>query len=146
MVAKMLLILSAGALSGCATILGGGGSQSVRIDTDPSQADIRVVNASGAQVFQGQTPIVVNLKRGDGFFQKGVYTVEARKEGYALTTGQIVPTINPWYFGNIVLGGIIGMLIIDPATGAMYRFDDDYQTISLDALPEQVTRSDGEQP
>jgi len=34
--------------------------------------------------------------------------------------------VNGWYFGNILLGGLIGMLIVDPATGAMYRLDSDY--------------------
>ena len=28
--------------------------------------------------------------------------------------------INGWYFGNIIFGGLIGMLAVDPATGAMY--------------------------
>lgn len=32
--------------------------------------------------------------------------------------------MNGWYFGNLLLGGAIGMLIVDPITGAMYRFRD----------------------
>lgn len=26
-----------------------------------------------------------------------------------------------WYWGNILFGGLIGMLAVDPATGAMYK-------------------------
>lgn len=33
--------------------------------------------------------------------------------------------MNGWYFGNLLLGGVIGMLIVDPATGAMYRIETD---------------------
>jgi hypothetical protein len=33
--------------------------------------------------------------------------------------------INGWYFGNLLFGGIIvGMLIVDPATGAMWTLKD----------------------
>jgi hypothetical protein len=34
--------------------------------------------------------------------------------------------LNKWYFGNILLGGVIGMLVVDPLTGAMYSLDEDY--------------------
>jgi len=30
-------------------------------------------------------------------------------------------SVDGWYFGNILVGGLIGMLIVDPATGAMYN-------------------------
>jgi hypothetical protein len=36
------------------------------------------------------------------------------------TTLGLEPTIDGWYFGNILFGGLIGMLIVDPLTGAMY--------------------------
>lgn len=41
---------------------------------------------------------------------------------------KIIPlecTLNGWYAGNIFLGGIIGFLIVDPATGAMYKLNTD---------------------
>lgn len=28
--------------------------------------------------------------------------------------------MNGWYIANIVFGGLVGFLIVDPATGAMY--------------------------
>lgn len=28
--------------------------------------------------------------------------------------------MNGWYIGNLLFGGIIGLLIVDPATGAMW--------------------------
>lgn len=36
----------------------------------------------------------------------------------------ITSSIEGWYFANILLGGgIIGMLIVDPATGGMWSLD-----------------------
>ncbi len=37
--------------------------------------------------------------------------------------GDVDAHVNGWYFGNILLGGVLGMLIIDPATGAMYKLN-----------------------
>ncbi|MEA4868986.1 MAG: hypothetical protein VB097_10905 [Rikenellaceae bacterium] len=39
---------------------------------------------------------------------------------------KIVPItfkIDGWYFGNILIGGVLGMLIVDPATGAMWKIE-----------------------
>jgi hypothetical protein len=33
--------------------------------------------------------------------------------------------LNGWYAGNILIGGIVGLLIVDPATGAMYKLGTD---------------------
>lgn len=37
--------------------------------------------------------------------------------------------LNGWYFGNILFGGPLGILIVDPASGAMWK------------LPESVNAS-----
>jgi hypothetical protein len=37
--------------------------------------------------------------------------------------------IDGWYFGNLLFGGLIGILIVDPATGAMWK------------LPENVNKT-----
>ena len=34
--------------------------------------------------------------------------------------------INGWYVGNIVFGGFIGWLIVDPLTGAMWTLDTEH--------------------
>jgi hypothetical protein len=31
--------------------------------------------------------------------------------------------VDGWYFGNLLFGGLIGLLIVDPATGAMYKLE-----------------------
>lgn len=33
--------------------------------------------------------------------------------------------LSGWYLGNVVFGGLIGLLIVDPLTGAMYNLTPD---------------------
>ncbi len=42
--------------------------------------------------------------------------------------------LDGWYFGNLIFGGLLGILIIDPATGAMWRLDETF-TVYLDGEP-----------
>jgi hypothetical protein len=51
--------------------------------------------------------------------------------------------INGWYFGNILFGGLIGMLAVDPSTGAMYTLKPDAVQAALASL--KVSRNHGEQ-
>ncbi|MDB4525936.1 hypothetical protein N9065_03445 [Akkermansiaceae bacterium] len=39
------------------------------------------------------------------------------------TTGtqSLDASMDPWYAGNIIFGGILGVLVVDPATGAMWQ-------------------------
>jgi hypothetical protein len=46
-------------------------------------------------------------------------------KGYETKKINLECKLNGWYFGNVFLGGLIGMLIVDPATGAMFRLDND---------------------
>jgi hypothetical protein len=43
--------------------------------------------------------------------------------GYETKKINVECSINGWYFGNIVFGGLIGFLIVDPVTGAMFKLD-----------------------
>tara|TARA_R110000850_G_scaffold77777_13_gene168196 strand:- start:2378 stop:2695 length:318 start_codon:yes stop_codon:yes gene_type:complete len=63
----------------------------------------------------------VTLKAGDGFFSGANYTIVFKKEGYGDQTNTLSPNIDGWYVANILFGGLIGLLIVDPATGAMYK-------------------------
>lgn len=45
-------------------------------------------------------------------------------EGYAPQELTVTGTVSGWYIGNVLFGGLIGMLAVDPVTGAMYVFPD----------------------
>jgi hypothetical protein len=109
-------------LSGCASIVSKT-NWPVSIDSKPEGVHVSITNKSGKEVFSGKTPAVTKLKSGSGFFSKESYTVVLTYKGIEKRTINLECTINGWYFGNILFGGLIGMLIIDPATGAMYRLE-----------------------
>ena len=117
-----VIIITCVFLSGCATIVSNT-SWPVSIDSKPDGVHVSITNKSGKEVYAGKTPLVTKLKSGSGFFSKESYTVVMTYKGIEKRTINLECTINGWYFGNLLIGGLIGMLIIDPATGAMYRLE-----------------------
>jgi len=111
------------AVTGCASIV----SRSVypvTIDTIPPGASIVVRDKVGKVLFKGTAPTTLTLKAYSGYFSPARYDVDATLPGYNPGKGQIRGTLDPWYVGNVLFGGLIGLLIVDPATGAMWRLDD----------------------
>ncbi len=118
-------------LSGCASIVSDS-KYPVTINSFPEGAKITVKNKHGMTLFQSATPTMVTLDAGDGFFSSAKYFVSYEKDGYDKVTTTISSRLDGWYFGNILFGGLIGILIVDPATGAMWKIDD-YTTVTLNA-------------
>lgn len=128
--------------SGCATIVARS-SQELTITSVPEGAAVKISNKGGAAVHSGNTPMTVTLKKGRGYFKPESYTVHIAKDGYQVRDITVAGEVNGWYFGNIVFGGLIGLLAVDPATGAMYTLRPKEVTTTLDAL--KVSRSGRDQ-
>jgi hypothetical protein len=105
---------------GCAT-LARSTVYPVKVTSDPGEASIQIIDRKGKEVFNGKTPAVAKLKAGAGYFKRGIYTIHFQKDGFKKMTFTLRAHINGWYYGNLIIGGGIGLVIIDPATGAMYR-------------------------
>ncbi|MGV1013060.1 MAG: PEGA domain-containing protein [Flavobacterium sp.] len=109
---KKTIILSSLAftllITSCATIVSGS-KQNVNFSSNPSTATIFI-----DEVEVGKTPFEIRLER------KNEHSVMIKLEGYQTYETRLTKKFNGWYLGNIVFGGIIG-LIIDPITGAMYN-------------------------
>lgn len=132
---KIIPIYLATILSaGCASIVARN-VYPVHINSTPLGARISITNSTGIEVYEGVTPAVVNLKSSEGFFKRATYSVTFIKEGYEDVEAQIRSKLNGWYFGNILLGVVPGMLIVDPVTGAMYKIDNDYIMEPLTPFP-----------
>ena len=99
-------------MSSCATIVSGS-KQNVKFSSNPSTAVIFI-----DEVEVGKTPFEIKLER------KSEHTVMLKLEGYQNYQTKLTKKFNAWYIGNILIGGIIG-LIIDPITGAMYNLSPD---------------------
>jgi len=83
-------------------------------------------------VVTGTTPCSLNLERGSGFFSKASYSVDFEKDGYESETRYVNGEVNMEYgLGNLLLGGVLGWLIIDPATGAMWDLEPSRVSASL---------------
>jgi hypothetical protein len=91
------------------------------ITSKPEGANYEVRNNAGQLIHSGVTPGTVTLKSGNGYFKSAGYSVKLRKDGYAEAHTTINSSLSGWYWGNILLGGLIGMVIVDPVTGAMWK-------------------------
>lgn len=118
-----LLTAASFAISGCASIVSKS-DYPVSFTSSPSEAKFVITDSKGIELHNGKTPAVITLPASNGYFKKASYTIKYEKEGYNSATSTITPSIDGWYFANILLGGVIGMLIVDPLTGAMYKLPD----------------------
>jgi len=110
-------------LVGCASIVSGP-NEKIIFDSSPSAAR---VDANGIQI--GLTPFSRELSRSDE------YSVVFSKNGYKEKTAIIENSLNPWCFGNLLFGGIIGA-IIDAATGSINQLNPDHLYVTLDPIPQ----------
>jgi len=101
------------------------------VNTDPAGAKVEITDKKGITVFKGTTPMTTLLKSGAGYFSCQSYKVKMTMEGYGERIIPVECTLNGWYIGNIFIGGLLGMLIVDPLTGAMYRLDREYISETL---------------
>lgn len=100
--------------------------KTVNVSSEPSGVRFEIVAPSGRVITQGVTPANVTLKRGRGYFQAGDYMARFQQYGYEPVTVPVRQGFETgWYFGgNFVFGGILGLLVIDPLTGAMWDIKD----------------------
>lgn len=105
--------------AGCASIVDGG-DKSVRIHSNPAGAKVTISDKEGKQVCVQNTPAVVSLKRHHGYFNGEKYTLSFEAPGYYPSSVEVKSVLNGWYFGNLFFGGAVGLLGVDPATGAMW--------------------------
>jgi hypothetical protein len=129
---KFILLILASLLSSCASIVSKS-NYDVSVTSSPSEAKFSITKSDGVVVHSGRTPAIVSLASGNGYFSKAHYVFKFEKNGYETKTHTLSPSINGWYWGNILfgVGGLIGLLIVDPITGAMYKLPGN-TNVSLD--------------
>lgn len=146
--AKGFILAAAGALfalifmlSGCASIVSGA-QQSISVSSDPSEASVKIYDSTGGVVYDSHTPATVSLKKGQGYFQGASYRVMIEKQGYKPKEVLIRSDLQVgWYVvGNFFIGGLIGWLIVDPMTGAMWTLSP--ETVNA-SLPRDVAAAPG---
>jgi hypothetical protein len=97
-------------LTGCASIISGR-HEAVTFTSSPDDA---LVTIDGKQF--GKTPITAQLER---MSKPQVVTIS--KDGYKTETFQLKSTVNGWFFGNLIFGGLLGSST-DSSTGAINEY------------------------
>lgn len=115
---KKICVLPLAMLSACATLVNGS-SQNVTVFTNPPGANC-TLDRIGARVGAiSATPGSVRLDK-----SKNDLSVTCAKDGYQTATVSRAPSFGAATFGNIIAGGVIGV-VVDAASGANYSYPDD---------------------
>jgi hypothetical protein len=125
MTLKISIILSLLCLTSCARIASKN-VYPVTIDSTPSGAAFTIKNQAGIEVGSGITPRQVTLKTNVGYFDAETYAVSFNKEGDKYGPFVLDTSLDNWYWGNFLAGGVIGLLIVDPLTGAMWELPEKF--------------------
>lgn len=124
---KILLTITLLSLQACASIIDGH-TQAIAVNTNPPKADC-VLNRQNAPIGEIQsTPgsLVIEKTRDD-------INIACNKNGYQQSTTMEKSGVDGWVFGNIALGGLIG-LAVDAGTGAINKYD---TPVNITLVPEE---------
>ena len=127
--AVLAVLLAAGIVSACATIMHGS-SQELSVASTPTGARV-LVDGSEA----GKTPYVANLRR------KDKHVIRIEMDGYQPFEMPIVRATSGWVWGNLVFGALPG-LAIDAITGGLYKLKPDEVNATLAANTASVASGD----
>ncbi len=128
-------------LTGCATIVGKDVFP-LTINSNPDGVNISIVDDKGRKIYNGTTPSTISLAAGESYFHAKTYTITFSKEGYADQNATVKATMSGWYWGNFLFGGLIGLLIVDPISGKMWKLQPDVTA----NLTQKVAMEKGQQP
>jgi len=129
-----LAILASAFLFGCASVINGR-TQQVWIETEPPGASVSILPA-GVKII---TPAQIDLDR------KSVHTALATLDGHAPSIGYLDRVTSGAIYGNLLLGGLIG-LMADTESGAAFRLTPDPLRITLIPLSEKPTTNSATPP
>ncbi len=123
-------------LGGCASIIDGT-TQQVSFNSNPDGANVAL---DGSVI--GKTPVSISIKKKSG------QTIVFSKEGYKPVSMQLETRMNSWFWGNIIIGGLIGSTT-DAASGAIHEYSPSHYMVTLQqesvtAMEAKAIASDGQ--
>ena len=101
-------------VSGCASIISGT-TQEVAVNSSPDGATCDITR-QGVRLQQVVTPASAMVQRTNRDL-----LVSCTKPGYQAATATDPSGVEPWVFGNLLAGGVIG-LVVDLSTGAVNKY------------------------
>jgi len=127
---ELALLLAAINTLSCASIINGR-TQTIRVETDPSGVNL-VVYPTGDTA---TTPAEIELRR------NAPYTIRIQDPGYTDESVLLSPIMSNWMYGNILIGGLIGMSV-DISSGAAFKLIPSEVNIVLERVDESRSPSD----
>lgn len=125
----VMLGVSSIVIAGCATIVSGT-TQEVTFQSTPEDATVKI---DGKTI--GKTPLTIPLEK------KAEQTLVVEKEGYKTFSTKMDTTLDPWFWGNIVIGGFLGSTT-DGVSGAINRYAPGQFIVTLE--PDMTSQLDAE--
>ena len=123
MVNGLLAGLMLGACGGCATLFNWEDHGVIRLESSEPETLVSVYNR-GVLTDRVKTPCDYPVKAAsDGYFRRSSYEFVFEKEGFYSQSYQRVGQFCPEFWLNILIGGPLGMFVIDPLTDSEYRLD-----------------------
>lgn len=107
----LLAVLSTLFLTGCSTIMTGS-THKMNVTSNVKSAKVYVNG-----VYKGNAPAMLELQKANGPF-----AIKVEAPGYKPYTTIVERRVSEWVFGNIIVGGPVG-LAIDYLTGGLYVYD-----------------------
>jgi hypothetical protein len=112
---RIMAVIPLLVFTGCATIAGGT-TQVVAVDSKPSGATCEA-SRNGLRLHAGTTPMSFPIDK--SYSTMTISCVDAmNRRGTAINK----PGPEPWFFGNLLLGGLVGMSI-DLISSSVNRYD-----------------------
>jgi len=124
---RLVALLGIAVLPACATIVSSP-SQDVAVLTEPPGAACTLARNGAPVGAVLATPGTVRIGR-----SARETTVACTRDGHQPAQAALPPGFNPWFLGNILLGGIVG-IVVDVSTGAVNRYPDEVR-LALAANP-----------
>lgn len=106
-------------LSSCATIFSRS-RYTVPVLSEPSGAHYRISDRKGRLVKEGTTPDMVPLKASAGYFRRAMYRVELSMPDRGSAETLLRARVDGWYWANLLVLPMVGLVFVDPISGAMY--------------------------
>lgn len=112
----LLMIISCLFFSGCATIITGS-RDLINIRTSNGQ-EVKATITSAEGVGDITLPTILNAKKA----KQNIYIEVKETNEYEQSNAVAVSRMNNWFWGNIILGGLLGSTT-DAISGAMWQYD-----------------------
>jgi hypothetical protein len=112
-IAGLLAVL---VLPGCASIVTGT-SQTMALASEPAGATCKLERGGETIGFVNQTPSTASFSKSS----KPIVVSCAEEAKNLRGVSTVQPNIQPWFFGNLLLGGIVG-IIVDASSGAISEY------------------------